>query len=147
MRLRLQFQHRVDEVEVEVEVEVAAAFEVAVAFAVDLDFDLPRIEAAAKNGSQAGDKRAALSERSEFAALPLTGYRFWEPEGQPPCGRLFLGYLLFGEAKRRDRMPVRLPGRPRLGHDGAHIASSTANGTFGAMPCGYCTLRRLCTLS
>ena len=62
-----------------------------------------------------------MSERSEFAALPLTGSGFWEPEGQPPRGRLFLGYLLFGEAKRRDRMP----GRSRLGRGGAPTESAT----------------------
>jgi len=63
-----------------------------------------------------------MSERSEFAALPLTGSDFWEPEGQPPRGRLFLGYLLFGEAKRSDR----LPGRSRLGRGGAATESATA---------------------
>jgi hypothetical protein len=62
---------------------------------------------------------------SEFAALPLTGSGFREPEGQPPRGRLFLGYLLFGEAKRRDRMPVRLPGRSRLGRGGVEKESAT----------------------
>ena len=66
-----------------------------------------------------------MSERREFAALPLTGSGFWEPAGQPPRGRIFLGYLLFGEAKRSDRMPVRLPGRPRLGRGGAHAESVT----------------------
>jgi hypothetical protein len=66
-----------------------------------------------------------MSERSEFAALPLTGSGFWGPEGQPPRGRLFLGYLLFGEAKRRDRMPVRLPGRSRLGRGGVEKESAT----------------------
>ncbi|MFT5534680.1 MAG: hypothetical protein ACI802_002929 [Candidatus Paceibacteria bacterium] len=78
-----------------------------------------------------------MSERSEFAALPLTGSGFWEPEGQPLRGRLFLGYLLFGEAKRSDR----LPGRSRLGRGGAHAESATAGRPFGAMPFGYCTLR------
>ena len=63
-----------------------------------------------------------MSERSEFATLPLTGSGFWEPEGQPPRGRLFLGYLLFGEAKRSDR----LPGRPRLGCGGAPTEPSTS---------------------
>ncbi len=62
-----------------------------------------------------------MFERSEFAALPLTCSGFWEPEGQPPRGRLFLGYLLFGEAKRSDR----LPGRPRLGHDGEAATQAT----------------------
>jgi hypothetical protein len=62
-----------------------------------------------------------MSERSEFAALPLTGSGFWEPEGQPPRGRLFLGYLLFGEAKRSDR----LPGRSRLGRGGVAPIQAT----------------------
>ncbi|MFT5534507.1 MAG: hypothetical protein ACI802_002754, partial [Candidatus Paceibacteria bacterium] len=41
----------------------------------------------------------------------------------------------FGEAKRSDR----LPGRTRLGHDGAQTESVTAARAFGAMPFGYCT--------
>jgi hypothetical protein len=40
-----------------------------------------------------------MSERSEFAALPLTGSGFWEPEGQPPRGRLFLGSFFLAKQK------------------------------------------------
>jgi hypothetical protein len=40
-----------------------------------------------------------MSERSEFATLPLTDYRFWEPEGQPPRGRLFLGSFFLAKQK------------------------------------------------
>ncbi|MEB0137402.1 hypothetical protein QN362_18925, partial [Actimicrobium sp. CCC2.4] len=49
-------------VAVEVEVVFEVALEVAVAFDVVVDLDLFRIEAAAKNGSQARDKRTALFE-------------------------------------------------------------------------------------
>jgi hypothetical protein len=40
-----------------------------------------------------------MSERSEFATLPLPDYRFWEPEGQLPRGRLFLGYFFLAKQK------------------------------------------------
>jgi hypothetical protein len=40
-----------------------------------------------------------MSERSEFAAFPLTGAGFWGPEGQPPRGRLFLGYFFLAKQK------------------------------------------------
>ncbi len=40
-----------------------------------------------------------MSERSEFAALPLTGSGFWEPEGQQSRGRLFLGYFFLAKQK------------------------------------------------
>ena len=66
---------------------------------VDVAVDLPRIEAAAKSRSQAGDQKAALSERSEFAAFPLTGSGFWEPEGQQSRGRLFLGHFFLAKQK------------------------------------------------
>jgi hypothetical protein len=77
----------------------AVAVAVAVEVAVDLAVDLFRIEAAAKSRSQAGDKKPALSERSEFAGFPPTGSGFWEPAGQPPRGRLFLGYFFLAKQK------------------------------------------------
>ena len=40
-----------------------------------------------------------MSERSEFAAFPLTGSGVWEPEGQPPRGRLFLGSFFLAKQK------------------------------------------------
>jgi hypothetical protein len=51
-----------------------------------------------------------MSERSEFAALPLTGSGFWESAGQPLRGRLFLGYLLFGEVYGLETWVTHVPG-------------------------------------
>jgi hypothetical protein len=45
--------------------------------------------------------------------------------------------LLFGEAKRSNR----LPSRSRLGRGGAYAELATAGRRFGAMPFGHCTLR------
>ncbi|WP_323581816.1 hypothetical protein, partial [Actimicrobium sp. CCI2.3] len=42
----------------------------------------------------------------------------------------FSWLLLFGEAKRSDR----LPGRPRLGHDEAHSESATAVSALHRLP-------------
>ncbi|MFT5533823.1 MAG: hypothetical protein ACI802_002058 [Candidatus Paceibacteria bacterium] len=86
-------------VAVEVEVEVEVDVDVDVDVEVEVDVDLFRIEAAAKSRSQAGDQKAALFERSEFAAFPLTGSGFWEPAGQPLRGRLFLGAFFLAKQK------------------------------------------------